>query len=154
LIGDGPEKERLKHRVRSEAIKCVSFEDPVPKNRIYALLAEADCFVVILARSPLYQWGMSLNKIFDYMAMGRPTIIATGGSYNPITEAGAGMSVETGSAGQLAEAIVSVACMDQQRRRAMGARGRQYVEVHHDLARLTALMEGVLAKARSNVSQS
>ncbi len=67
LIGDGPEKARLIRRAEVQRLDNVSFEDSVAKREVYHVLREADAFVVVLRASPLYKYGVSLNKFFDYL---------------------------------------------------------------------------------------
>lgn len=148
LIGDGPEKNRLRRRVVSEGLTNVELGAPVPKVRVYAELAAADAFAIPLRDSSLYVAGFSQNKLWDYMASGRPVIASGGGSYSPVREAEAGIEVAPGSAADLAAAMRTLAATPLAARSAMGARGRAYVEEHHDVRRLARRYEGVLEDAR------
>lgn len=149
LIGDGPMKPMLTSMAFELGLSRVIFENPVPKESIPSLAAEADCFVAVLMDSPLYQYGISLNKIFDYMAACRPVIFACASVNNPVRDAGAGISVPPGDSSALADAIVSMARLNPQERNSMGLAGRRYVERMHDslsLARtLAKVMDSCLA---------
>ena len=98
--------------------------------------------------SPLYNYGISLNKLYDYMAASKPVIIASGAVNNPIAEAGAGFSVGPGDVSALADAFVRMAQLDPVVRNKMGKAGRAYVEQHHHsrfLAyKLAKIMNGCL----------
>lgn len=144
LVGDGPEKARLMNRAQTEGINNVSFEDPVPKNDVYKILAEADFFTVVLRDSPLYQWGISLNKLFDYMALCRPIVFSGRAPSNPVELSGAGIVTAPGDAVALAEGIRRLAQMSVSERHAYGQRGRDYVERHHAITILVNRLEGVL----------
>lgn len=132
LIGDGPMKSMLESITTELALSNVVFENPVAKEKIPSLAAEADFFVAILKNSPLYRYGISLNKVYDYMAAGRPVIFACGAANNPVAEADAGISVAPGDVSGLAGAIARMAKMHPDERFKMGRAGRAYVEKHHN----------------------
>ncbi|WP_286758478.1 glycosyltransferase family 4 protein [Ralstonia sp. RL] len=128
LIGDGPLKSSFHELALSRGLKNVTFEPPVPKNKISNLAAEADAFVVCLADVPLYRFGISLNKLFDYLAAGRPVVFAGRTANNPVAEARAGVTVPPCDPESFANAVISLIDMPAEERAAMGGRGRKYVE--------------------------
>ncbi len=137
FVGDGPDKPRLMRLASEKGLANIAFDNAVPKQEIYRVLAEADAFVVSLKDSPLYRWGISLNKLFDYMASARPIIFAvTLEANNPVAEAGAGISAPASDPEAVAEAILLLAQMSPQERWEMGLRGRHYVEEHHTFQKL------------------
>ena len=94
FVGDGPEKPVLIQRARELGLENVTFEDTVPKYRIFEVLASADAFLVALQDTTLYRWGISLNKLYDYLAMARPIVLAVPELVynNPVEEACAGLT--------------------------------------------------------------
>ena len=142
FIGQGPEKPRLMSRARSMGLLNVSFENPIPKHDVYSRLAEADAFVIALKRTSLYRFGISLNKLFDYMAVGRPIIFSGFAYANPVTIAHCGVCVPPENAQALADAIRQLASLTSEKRQTIGRRGRRYVEANHN----TNLLAGTLAK--------
>ena len=147
LVGDGPEKARLIRRAELERLDNVSLEDSVPKRDVYQVLQEADAFVVVLRASPLYKYGVSLNKFFDYLAVGRPTVIASTIQPNPFEAAGAGVVARPGDPDSIVRALIEIASLSAAKRREMGQAGRDYVQSHHDLPSLAARLEEVLLQA-------
>ncbi|VEF49588.1 glycosyltransferase [Bacillus freudenreichii] len=75
MIGDGPKKEEIRKRVIEKNISNVTFHPSVPKQEVPVLLSEADLSVISMKDSPLYKWGFSMNKLYDYMAAGLPVIM-------------------------------------------------------------------------------
>jgi glycosyltransferase involved in cell wall biosynthesis len=153
LVGEGPDKPRLVRRAAAESLANLRFEPPCPKQLVHSVLAQADAFLMVLARSPLFRWGISPNKLFDYMAAARPVIFAVSTPYNPVAEAEAGLTVEAGDAGAIAAAITALAEMSPERRWDMGKKGRAYVEEHFDISvlaeRLLLVLNGVVRAART-----
>lgn len=127
LIGNGADKRRLQQRAFDEHIANVEFMDAVPKREIHTVMADADVFVVLFKDVALYRHGISANKLFDYLAMGRPVLLGSIASYHPDLETTACLRVSGGDARQLAKAIREVANMTEEERAARGREGRDFV---------------------------
>jgi glycosyltransferase involved in cell wall biosynthesis len=147
FIGNGPHKPVLIEQVERLGLRNVSFEDSVPKGEIYGLLSQADAFIVTVRDEPLYRFGVSFNKFYDYMAMARPTIVAMDSPWNPFIESRSGITVRPDDPDAFAAGVIEVLGMSRKERAAMGARGRAFVEDAHDLHRLGGDLEAVLDKA-------
>jgi len=149
LVGAGPEKEFLKARARELGLVNVFFEPPVAASEVPAVASEADGFVICARSLPgLYRFGVSMNKLFDYMAASRPVVAALEAANNPVAESGCGVTVPPEDPHALADALVRVATFPPEKRRAMGARGRRNVETHYDYrvlaGRLTRSLDDLL----------
>jgi glycosyltransferase involved in cell wall biosynthesis len=148
LVGNGPEKERLAARVRDEGLANVSLLDPVPKAAIPTLLRAMDILYLGLQREPLFRFGISPNKLMDYMMAARPVVCAIEAGNDPVGEAGCGRTVPPEDPEALAAAVRALAALDATARAALGQAGRAYAERHHlypELARrfLAALPDRV-----------
>jgi hypothetical protein len=64
------------------------FHDPVAKKDIGAILSSADCFVASVRKSRLNEFGISPNKLNDYLAAGRPVVLGAQAANNPVSESG------------------------------------------------------------------
>jgi glycosyltransferase involved in cell wall biosynthesis len=143
LLGDGKEKKALMAQAEGWELSNVHFIPPVPKTEMPAALAAADACIAILKPVPLYA-TVYPNKVFDYMAAGRPVILAIRGVIQEVIEkAGAGIPVQPGDAGTLADAIRHLAHHPDEGRQ-MGMHGRSYVEQHFDRASLAKNLEHIL----------
>ena len=125
----------------------------VPKSaQGWRLAAQADEFVFNLIDAPVFRYGISSNKLFDFMAGERPIVFSCDSSNNPIAEAGAGLTVAPGQPQALAEAIAQIAAMPRAERQRMGRAGREYVEQNHGFdqlaGRLAAVLDAVCAEQR------
>ena len=147
LVGDGPDKPRLMAIAKGKELTNVVFQSPVPKSRIPVLFQEADAFLMVLRPSPVFRWGVSPNKLFDYMAAGRPIIFSVDTPLNPVAAAEAGITVPAGDADALAKAIIRLLSMSPEERWKMGLKARKYVEQNHNLSRLADKLESVLEDA-------
>lgn len=145
LIGDGPLKPALIAQAEALGLRNVHFEPPVPKREIPGLAAQADAFVIPIPNLPkLYRFGVSPNKLFDYLAAERPILIASDIANNPVAEAQAGLVVPPAQPPALAEAIVKIANTPLAERQRMGRAGREYVEQNHGFEQLAGRLATVL----------
>lgn len=144
LVGDGPEKPRLIKLARGLALENVEFREPVPKSAVPTILRTADATVFILHDIALYKYGISLNKLFDYLAAKKPLILAGSPSNNLVEEARCGLTVPPRDPQALAEAIIQLYEMPKEERETMGRRGREYVEKHHAIPVLADKLGQVL----------
>jgi glycosyltransferase involved in cell wall biosynthesis len=136
LIGGGPLKPTLQNLARELQLDSTEFEDPVAKRDIPMVAAEADAFIFNLVDAPVFKYGISSNKLFDFLAGARPIIFCCNSSNNPVAEAGAGITVPPGDAAALAHAIADLSEMPAALRAAMGRAGRRYVEMNHSFESL------------------
>ncbi len=151
LVGDGGMKSGLESLARGCGLTNVSFEPPVPKNQIASLAAGADAFVIAVKDLPgLYRYGISMNKLFDYLASGRPIIIASNAANNPVAEAEAGLTVAAECPAALASAVLELAAMPFEVRQRMGMSGRDFVARNHDFAHLSGALAKLLDEACAN----
>jgi glycosyltransferase involved in cell wall biosynthesis len=141
LIGGGPEKAALVHEAaRARLDDVVLFLPAVGKRQVPAALAELDLLYIGLQRQPLFRFGISPNKIFDYMMAGRPIINGIEAGNDPIAEAGCGRSVPPEDATALADAVRELLALSAEERESLGRRGRSYVESRHQVKDLAARM--------------
>lgn len=136
LVGGGNEKDALIARAKSKSLENVLFLDPVAKEQMGALLSRVDVAYMGLAKCGLFNYGVSPNKLFDYMLAARPIIYAVEASNNPVADAGCGVTVAVGDTKALAQAVRTLAAKSEQERYQMGCRGREYVLKNHDYAYL------------------
>jgi glycosyltransferase involved in cell wall biosynthesis len=147
FLGDGKEKPALMARAAEMRLANVCFLPPVPKTGMPQALAAAEACIAILKPIPMYA-TVYPNKVFDYMAAGRPVVLAIAGVIRQvIEEAEAGIAVPPGEAGALEQAIRRLAD-DRQLGLEMGQNGRRYVVAHFDRAvladQLGKLVEGMV----------
>lgn len=131
LIGDGKEKPALISRAEDMQLKNLKFLPPIPKTEMPEALAAADACIAILKPIPLYG-TVYPNKVFDYMAAGRPVILAMEGVIRQVIEtAQAGIPVPPGDPRSLAEAITTLV-NNPGSGVVMGKMGHEYVKTHFD----------------------
>ena len=145
IIGEGPLKGELIELAKRLGLENISFEPSVKKREIPLLAAHADAFVIAVLNLPgLYRYGISMNKLYDYLAAARPIIIASDAANNPVAEANAGITVSPGNSEELADAMLRMAEMSCNEREELGRNGRVYVEQFHSFKSLSGKFADVL----------
>lgn len=148
LVGDGKERGKLEAMTKELGLTNVTFTGSVPKSQMPAVLAASDACLATLQNIPMFTTTYP-NKVFDYMAAGRPTILAIDGVIRKVIEESAGgVFVPPGNDQALAEAVTALA-NDRAKAKAMGQTARAYVEQHFDrreqAQRFVRLVEQVAA---------
>ncbi len=148
FLGDGKEKPNLMAEAEGRGLENVHFIQSVPKKEMGEALAAADACVAILQPIDAYKTTYP-NKVFDYMAAGRPVLLAIDGVIRDLVEgAGAGLFVPPGDAKAMADAVLRMRA-EPDLARLMGRRGREAVERSFKRADSAADMEAALAGGRT-----
>ncbi|HOP35440.1 MAG TPA: glycosyltransferase family 4 protein [Syntrophales bacterium] len=132
LAGQGPEKEALRQRARSIGLERVVFLPTVPRKAVPDLLSRMDLLYIGLRPEPLFRFGISPNKLMDYMMAGKPVLSAIEAGNDPVGESGCGLTVAPGDAPALAGSLKALAALSPAAREKMGEKGRRYVTARHD----------------------
>jgi glycosyltransferase involved in cell wall biosynthesis len=126
-VGDGPERARLEGAARARHLANIQFIGAVAKERMPAVVAAADAGLAVLQNNPTFR-TVYPNKVFDYMACERPTVIAIDGAARRLVcdEARAGLFAEPEDGHAIAGAIRTLADAPE-RARELGENGRAWV---------------------------
>jgi glycosyltransferase involved in cell wall biosynthesis len=145
LVGDGPSKTALVARARARDLDNVRFREPIAKSAMPTVLAECDAGLMVLKDVPLFAFGVSPNKLFDYWGASLPVICNVPGEVaDMVRQSGAGIQSRDASGEALADAIRQLLALSPVERAAMGARGRAWVERERDRPILTARLDAAL----------
>jgi glycosyltransferase involved in cell wall biosynthesis len=144
LVGDGTEKSKLREAIDAENLVNIEIKGSVPKNCVKNILFSSDILYLPVRNSPLFKYGISTNKLFDYLAVGKPIIFASNSPNNPVKEANAGVTISPDTPEQLADAIVKIYKMPKEKRIEMGLNGRKHVEKYYNIPILVDRLEELI----------
>jgi len=157
FVGNGVEKPRLMERADRENISNVRFLDPVPKQEVPLVLHHSNAFIINNRKDGVSKNWTSFQKIYDYLAGGRPVVFGSCTPNNPVREAAAGVSVEADNPQQLAGAIKFLASQSAETLAEYGVRGRRYIEERYSVPALVDRFEALALElagfAKSQVTQ-
>ncbi len=136
FVGKGNEKERLIEKTLMLGLGNVSFLPPVPKLCVPYLLQKMDVLICVTPDTPLYQYGMSSNKIFDYMMSSKPILWASSASNDIVSMAHCGFTVPSGDIAGLKSRLLNIYAMDAAKLSELGHNGKTYILAHYTYPKL------------------
>lgn len=152
IYGDGLEKAALQEYVDREKLENIVFKGRVEKKYVPFILSNGTLNIFVGRPTKLYDYGISLNKMFDYFASGRPTVSNIRCSFDLLHEYNCGKTVNDNTPEALAEGILHFYNTDK-------ATYKQYCDnslkaaEDHDFQILGDKLEAALLTAqRSNIS--
>lgn len=145
-VGEGNEKEILQEYAKNNKLTNVLFFDPISKKQIQSFLKLIDLAFIGFLSLPIYEYGISCNKIFDYMLAKKPILIASDIKMDSFPGAGCFIKVNANKPDLLAKKILSLAQCDRGELRAMGMAGYQYLINNHDYSILAKKFLSLLGK--------
>ena len=146
LLGDGPAKPALKADAERRNLRNLEFIDSIPKSQMPAFLGGCDAGLMVLKDVPVFAFGVSPNKLFDYWAASLPVVCNVPGEVATLLErAGGGVQARDSSGAALADAIRQMLALTPAQRAALGVSGRAWVSRERSRPALAERMERMLA---------
>jgi len=148
FFGDGKERVNLQSEAEQKKLSNVIFGSVCPKKEMPGVIAASDVCIAILQDIPMFRTTYP-NKVFDYMAAGRATVLVIDGVIRSvIEESGGGIFVQPGNDEMLAKTILELS-KDSQRVNKMGMSAREYLVKNLDrrdkLAETLTLFESLIS---------
>lgn len=145
FVGGGQEKSNLQQLARDMGLRNVEFRDAVPKSELHRVLEQADAFILSMRNLPdLYRYGMSFNKLCDYVAAGRPVLFLGNPSNNLVEEFRCGIVVPPENPQAFAAAIQEFENLMSEQRAEMGRNALRCAKERFDIGMLSDLLEELL----------
>ncbi len=136
IVGEGAERLSLENLAKFYGLSNVIFFPPVTRAECFTFLQSMDGLFLAWQDKSIYQFGISPNKIFDYMLAKKPILHASNAHGDPIAAANAGICAPPEQPQLLAEALEKMLQLSVDARDAMAERGLRYVKQHHCYANL------------------
>lgn len=147
IVGDGVKRAECEAEARRHGLSNMEFRNSVPKAEVPMLQRAADLFIACVTDSQAYQFGLNLNKLYDYFASGRAVIFSGKAPADPVTESGAGYVVPPEQPARMADALEQFVGLPPEQRIALGRRARDYAEKYFHVPLLAGQMEAMFAGA-------
>ena len=147
IIGDGVNRAECERAAELNKLANVEFRDTIPKIDVPEIQNGADIFIACVLDSKAYQFGINLNKIYDYFASGRPVIFAGNAPNDHVRESGAGFSIPPENPEAMAYVLEKYLEMSPEGRKQMGIMARNYAEKVFDTRKLAGRFEKLLYEA-------
>ncbi len=132
LIGNGPAKNDLINLSKRLDLKNVFFLNSIDKELIPSILDKIDILYIGLQNQPLFRFGISPNKLIDYMMAGKPVIQAIKAGNDIVKEAECGISTEPENPEKISEAIIKLTNLSEKEKLLLGNNGKNFVLKNHN----------------------
>jgi len=106
IWGRGNQLEVLRKRATDMFLHNVIFKGYVEKHYIPYIVSKAQLNILFGDHLPIYRFGVSPNKLFDYFASGKPTLLTFKTGYSLIEKYKCGTVIDGFDAKQIADAIL------------------------------------------------
>lgn len=128
LFGDGDLLS--KYREQTYGMKNISFAPKVDKAQVRMVLRHCQVLYFSVMDSLVWRYGLSLNKLIDYMMAGKPIIASYSGYPSMLNEAECGVFVPSQDVSSLITAINEYEQLSDEQLNTIGERGRKWLLVN------------------------
>ena len=126
LVGEGSERAAIEKLVRSRHASNVFLHPPVPRHDVQKVLADSDCNLFhLLDIGEALRYGISPNKLIEYLLSGKPLIYAIPFEWQLLTEAHIGYPARCGDHDSMSEAMRAMLDTRLEEREEMGRKARE-----------------------------
>lgn len=144
LVGNGTEKKKLIESANAKGLDNISFLPQVEKSEIPGLLSYFDCIYMGTKNSPLYRFGMCLNKMVDAMMSGKPLVCAITSPPTWAEKSGCAIITASENVDGISHAIEKIRFMDPGSKEKMGQNGIKFVKEELNLDILSKMFLNIM----------
>lgn len=125
IWGDGDELDDLRRRVQNEYIGNVVFKGRVEKRYIPSIISRSDLNVVHWEMSHILRYGESYNKLFEYLAAGKPIFSTVQAGYSVVEGNHCGADTAGFTPEDFAAGIERILHLPEEERKQLGENARR-----------------------------
>lgn len=148
IFGDGTEKEQLEIYCKKNAIDNVMFKGNVEKKYIPYILSCTDLNILHYNGKSIWKYGGSQNKIFEYLASGKPILSTIQMGYDIIERYGCGESLKNQDYQSIGNAIIKISQLEKEKYLLMCENAKK-ASLEYDFKKLTEKLTEVIESVRS-----
>ncbi len=142
IVGDGQEKDKLIDKYSSDNIL---FIEAIDKKEVQSMLNLFDICYIGLKKENLFKYGVSPNKLFDYMYSAKPILYAiNSGNSSIVKVAKCGVEAESEDSMDISIAILKL--YNNKNREELGLNGKEYVLNHFTYQKLAYRFNNLINK--------
>jgi glycosyltransferase involved in cell wall biosynthesis len=132
LVGGGRYEVELKKMKQDINLDNVTFIPSIPKDEVPSVLALFDVCFIATKRKKLYQYGVSQNKLFDYLYAAKPILYAINDKNSVIDQSGCGITVDSSNPENIANGAIELYNLSNEQRQNMGKKGKKLILQQHN----------------------
>ena len=113
MWGTGTKLDEMRQQLADEGLDNLVLKGYVEKKYIPAIAERGDLFIGTGNSSSVNRYGMSFNKLFDYLAAGKPILLPFEVKNSIVAANGAGVELADADGKRIAEEIIHFADMEK-----------------------------------------
>ena len=125
LVGDGDMLNNYRNETRE--LNNITFAPKVSKLQVQSILSHCNVLYFSVKNSNVWRYGLSLNKLIDYMLAGKPIIASYSGYPSMVNEAECGCFVPAEDVSALANAICGYKKLSNSQLDSIGKKGKEWL---------------------------
>jgi glycosyltransferase involved in cell wall biosynthesis len=129
LVGNGPLKEYYINK--SVNINNVTFIEAVNQIDLPQFLSKFDLLICPVGNKSIYRYGISPNKIVQYMRSGRPILFSYNGYKSFIKEEEYSFTIGANDSDLMSSKIIEILMIDKTNLHLMGIKGKEIVSKYY-----------------------
>ncbi|MCK5815240.1 MAG: hypothetical protein KAH07_04775, partial [Flavobacteriaceae bacterium] len=110
----------------------ITFISKVTKNQVQGILSTFNVCFIGRNNTPLFDYGVSSNKYFDYMLAKKPVLVSSNLIKDPVELSGCGITVKAENSLAIKEGIEKLYRLSTEDLNKMGELGYDYVKKNHN----------------------
>jgi glycosyltransferase involved in cell wall biosynthesis len=142
LFGDGTEKDELTKYCQDKGINNVFFKGRVNKKFIPNILSKSDLNIIGYASADVFKYGVSHNKLFEYLAAGKPILSLIQTGFDILLGNKVGTVLEEQTSESIADGILKAL-----KRTVKNTQNLHYIAEKYDFRNLTNQLIQIIEKA-------
>ncbi|SNR36445.1 glycosyltransferase family 4 protein [Lutibacter flavus] len=135
LVGNGYLKKSLMQKTAGNL--NITFIDKINKGQVQSILKHFNVCFVGRNDTPLFDYGVSSNKYFDYMLASKPVLESSNFIKSPVELSNCGITVLPESGKAIVEGILELQKMSTKKLEGIGENGLIYVRKYHNFGYLS-----------------
>lgn len=136
LVGEGDMLNKYTKEVKE--FKNITFAPKVSKLQVQSILSHCDVLYFSVKNSKVWRYGLSLNKLIDYMFAGKPIIASYSGYPSMVNEAGCGSFVPAGDVSALINTLYTYKELSNNQLESIGKKGKEWLLLNRSYKKIAS----------------
>lgn len=146
LYGYGEKLNYLKKKIIEKKLKNIRYKSVLKKTDIFIKSKKYDLALCTLTNSKAYQWGINLNKIYEYLNSSMPIIFSGDVPSNPVLKAKCGFVCKPNDYKTLAKNILKYENLSGKNKIKLSNNAKFFFDTNYNLRKKAAMLDVFLRK--------
>lgn len=140
IYGYGENLKYIENYISKNNLINVNLKGKVQKNKIFSLCKKYDLALATITNTKGYQWGININKIYEYFNSSMPVIFSGNVPSNPVKKANCGYTCKNFSFLNLSKKILKFNELNEKQKRELSNNAKNFFDVQYNLKLQTKKM--------------